>query len=106
LHLFLVRKPININRRVSKSRVEKLEEKLDGLVTLIRSAHETGLPAGLPLATASSVSSNQISSSISTGIPQQPVFPTPEQVPPWEEDLQHDRQIQPSIPSSASPHTG
>jgi hypothetical protein len=96
---------ITRNRHVSKSHVEKLEEKLDGLVTLIRSAHETGQPTSLPLATASAASAantSQISSNVSTKIPPQPVLQ--EQVPVWEDIPQHDHKTQPSIPSSASPY--
>ncbi|KAE9380950.1 hypothetical protein N431DRAFT_498703 [Stipitochalara longipes BDJ] len=91
--------------RVSRSHVEKLEEKLDGLVTLIRSAHETGVTPGLPLATASTANLVQRSSGVSTNIPGQPIFPIPDQVPRWENNIQHDHKIQTSIPSSASQYT-
>jgi len=94
-----------LNRRVSRSHVEKLEEKLDGLVDLIRSAHETGVTPGLPLATSATVNTTQKSSSLSTRLPVQPIFPVPEQVPRWEATLQQEPQIQPSIPSSLSPYT-
>jgi hypothetical protein len=86
--------------------VEKLEEKLDGLVTLIRSAHETGLPASLSLATAPPASTSHTSSSLSTKIPPQPGFPAQEQATVWEDVAQQEHKIQPSIPSSASPYTG
>jgi hypothetical protein len=74
-------------------------------VTLIRSAHETGQPTSLPLATASAASAanmSQISSNVSTKIPPQPVLQ--EQVPVWDDIPQHDHKTQPSIPSSASPY--
>lgn len=91
-----------MNRRVSKSHVEKLEEKLDGLVTLIRSAQETGLPAGLPLGTASGSSLGQMPSNLSNPMPTQPVSLNP--FPSWEDDQTYNK-TQPSIPSSDSPYT-
>jgi hypothetical protein len=94
-----------LNRRVSRSHVEKLEEKLDGIVDLLRSAHETGLPAGLSLAATSATSVGQVPSSLSNTIPPLPVIPTPHYFPGWEDDFQTNPHAQSSIPSSASPYT-
>lgn len=74
-------------------------------MTLIRSAQETGVPAGLPLASASGTSTGHVSSSIPARRHSQSIFPVPDQVPSWEDDLQKDQKVQPSIPSSASPYT-
>jgi hypothetical protein len=92
---------------VSKSHVEKLEEKLDGFVTLIKSTHENGIPSGLPLLSSSGTATNHVSSSSSAKVPMQHVseFPVMEQVPRWEDSLRHDSKAQPSVPSSTSPYT-
>ena len=96
-----------INRRVSKSHVEKLEEKLDGLVTLMKSTHENGAPSGLPLVSSSAITTKRISSSSSTEAPVQLVsdFPLLDQNLRWNDNFPNDKRVQPPVPSSTSPYT-
>ena len=88
---------------MSKSHVEKLEEKLDGLVTLIKSTHENGVPSGLPLLSPSDTSTNHVSLSSSAKIPMQHVseFPVIEQIPRGQDSFRHDSKAQPSVPSTS-----
>jgi len=87
---------------VSKSHVEKLEEKLDGLVSLLKTAQETGAQPSLSHESSFSVNMKDSieTPSSNVSLPPSSGYPLPDQVPRWHEGVNHDtnKHFNPSPP--------